>query len=184
LFLEVVEGRPPAVQQAAEHLAGWQIDCDDSLDRPWLATDQLGRRLDASRLDWSRLDADPRVVRLWDRRHGLLERLARLPRVLSHGDYSIGNLIDGGSETIALDWATVGWEPLGFDLAHLALSTGEDPTRAFVQAAPSSRSPELVNVGFGASAAIIGASRVHWMLSRGIDIPPWYVDFICGHAPA
>ena len=61
-----------------------------------------------------------------------MRELDALPRVLSHGDYSLGNLIDAGEDVVALDWATVGWEPIGFDLGHLALSAGADPTEAWL----------------------------------------------------
>ena len=108
--------------------------------------------------------------------------LRELPRVLSHGDFSIGNLIALGADTVALDWAAVGWEPLGFDLAHLALSTGDDPIDAYLDGVGAARA-NLVRRGFGAAAAIIGASRVHWMLANGIDVPAWYVDFVWEHQP-
>ena len=47
--------------------------------------------------------------------------------VLFHGDYSMGSLVALGMDAVAPDWATLGWEPVGFDLAHLAPSTREDP---------------------------------------------------------
>ena len=182
VFLEEIDGPPPSAPQAAEHLAAWQVDYDRSLDQSWLARDQLGRRLQATRLDWYNVDADPRMVDLWEDRHELYDRLAHLPLVLSHGDYSTGNLVAQGFDTVALDWATVGWEPVGFDLAHLALSTGEDPTGAYLAATPLSHPPE-VTFGFAAALVIIGASRVHWMLSQGLDLPEWYVEFVCEHYP-
>lgn len=182
VFLEAVDGAEPSLQQAAAHLAGWQIEYDASFDRPWFAMDQLGRRLQVTELDWTSVKADSRIVHLWDRRHELYERLRQLPLVLSHGDYSIGNLVADGSDTIAIDWATVGWEPLGFDLAHLALSVGADPTGAYLAAA-SAVAPDVLRLGFGAATAIIGASRVHWMLSREVDVPKWYVDFLWDHQP-
>jgi hypothetical protein len=183
VFIEEVDGPPPSVRQAAEHLAGWQVDYDHSLDRSWVARDQLGRRLEVTELEWASVDADPRVVHLWAHRHELYDRLGHLPLVLSHGDYSMGNLVAQGFDTVALDWATVGWEPVGFDLAHLALSTGEDPTGAYLAATPLAHPPELVTFGFEAALVIIGTSRLHWMLSQGLDIPAWYVEFLCDHDP-
>ena len=183
VFLEAVDGDAPSVDQAAAHLARWQVEYEKSLDRPWLVMDQLGQRLQVTELDWTSVGADERVVRLWERRHALYEGLRRLPIVRSHGDFSIGNLVADGSDTVAVDWATLGWEPLGFDLAHLALSTGTDPTGAYHAAAPSKVALDDLMSGFGAATAIIGASRVHWMLSRGIDVPAWYVDFLWVHGP-
>jgi hypothetical protein len=156
VFLEEVDGPPPSVPKAAEHLAAWQVGYDRSLDRSWLTRDQLGRRLQATRLDWKNVDTDPRMIDLWKHRHELYDRLAHLPLVLSHGDYSIGNLVAQGCDTVALDWATGGWEPVGFDLAHLALSTGEDPTGAYLAATPLSHPPEVVTFGFAAALVIIG----------------------------
>jgi thiamine kinase-like enzyme len=128
-------------------------------------------------LEWAGLDADPRVVRLWEHRYELHERLEQLPLVLSHGDYSIGNLVAQGTDTVALDWATFGWEAVGFDLAHLALSTGEDPTGAYLAATPLAHPAELVTFGFQTALVIIGASRLHWMVSQGLDVPAWYAQF-------
>jgi hypothetical protein len=178
IYLEVVGGPPPSVEQAAVHLAGWQITYREELDRPWLARDQLGQRLAVTDLDWSTVDADPRVVRLWSRRQDLCDALSRVPLVRSHGDYGIGNLVARNGDTVALDWATFGWEPVGFDLAHLALSTGRDPTGPYL-AATSLPAP-VVRRGFLAAIQLIGASRLHWMLSRGQPVPDRYVDLIVG----
>jgi aminoglycoside phosphotransferase (APT) family kinase protein len=183
VFLEEVDGTPPSVRQAAEHLAAWQVDYDRSLEQWWLARHQLGRRLAVTELDWAGLDADPRLVDLWRHRYQLHERLEQLPLVLSHGDYSMGNLVAQGTDTVALDWATLGWEPVGFDLAHLALSTGEDPTAAYMAATPLGHPADAVNLGFQTALVIIGASRLHWMLSQGLDVPSWYVQFVCERDP-
>lgn len=183
IYLQEAAGPAPSSDQAARHLAVWQVDFDASLDREWLARDQLGQRLQVSHLDWTGMEVDPGVVELWDRRWELLERIGRLPVVRSHGDYNIGNLVAEGSDTVALDWATFGWEPLGFDLAHLALSTGVDSRAAYRAAAPAQRGDDL-DAGFTASLAIVGSSRVHWMLSAGQTIPSWYVRFLLAHRPS
>jgi hypothetical protein len=182
LYLEDVGGSHPTVAQAAGALARWQVAFDASRDRPWLAMDQLGRRLDAGDLDWTAVDADRRAVQLWERRHEYYERLRDLPKVLSHGDFSLGNLVAHAGETVvAFDWATFGWEPIGFDLAHLALSAMDDPVPAYQTAAP--QHAELADVGYRCALAVIGASRVHWMLSRSVDLPSPYVDFLWDQRP-
>ena len=145
--------------------------------------DQLAARVAVSELDWSEVDADTRMRQLWERRHDLLAQLRELPRVLSHGDYSLGNLLADGSDVIALDWATVGWEPVGFDLAHLALSSGVYPTDAYIAAAPSVADPVLIRRGFAIAVALTGASRLHWMLTRSLGPPHWYTDFVWRHRP-
>jgi len=120
----------------------------------------------------------------WDSRNALLARLDQLPRVLSHGDYSLGNLIELEGDVVALDWATVGWEPVGFDLAHLAVSAGVDPTRAYLDAPPPSvADPALVTLGFKIAVALIGSSRLHWMMASNLQPPDWYADFVWEHRP-
>ena len=187
IYLEEVNGPPPSAHDAADALARWQVKFDPALDRPWLATDQLGRRLAAGDLDWSRVDADPRAAQLWSRRAECYDQLVALPTVRSHGDFGLGNLAtDADTDThdiVAFDWATFGWEPVGFDLAHLALSAGEDPTVAYRAAAPAELA-DLALVGFRAALVVVGASRVHWMASRGIEVPSGYVDFLWEHRPA
>ncbi|MBV9132461.1 MAG: hypothetical protein JO318_07165 [Chloroflexi bacterium] len=99
--------------------------------------------------------------------------------VLFHGDYSMGSLVALGMDAVAPDWATLGWEPVSFDLAHLALSTGENPTPACMAATRSGHAADVANLGFQTALVIIGASRLRWMLSNGVDVPPWCVQFVC-----
>jgi len=60
-----------------------------------------------------------------------------------------------------------------------ALSTGEDPTPACMAATRSGHAADVANLGFQTALVIIGASRLRWMLSNGVDVPPWYVQFVC-----
>ncbi|HUP84504.1 MAG TPA: phosphotransferase [Acidimicrobiales bacterium] len=181
LYLEDVGGEPASVDRAAADLSTWQVD-DQSVDRPWIGRDQLGRRLEVGELDWTAVAADERAVELWSRRTSYHDSLSELPTLLAHGDFGIGNLRSSASGTVAFDWATLGWEPLGFDLAHLALSSGCDPTRPYLDGA-NRFEPDAVISGFRAATAIVGAGRVHWMLSVGVELPPWYVDFLWDHRP-
>jgi aminoglycoside phosphotransferase (APT) family kinase protein len=148
-----------------------------------LTQDQLGQRIQVSNLNWHEVEADQRVVTLWNRRDELLRRLAKLPRILSHGDYSLGNLIARGHETVVLDWGTLGIAPVGSDLAHLALSASADPTSYFQEAAQGHWPTQDVLTGFQATLALVGSSRTHWMLSRGVPIPEWYIDFLWNNRP-
>ncbi len=185
IYLEEVIGDPPAVDHAARVLAAWQVAASPDVDRPWLGRDQLERRVAVSTLDWTEVRSAARMEAVWARRGELLQRLARLPKVVSHGDYSVGNLRQVDDDIVALDWATFGIEPVGFDLAHLALSTGADPVAAYLAVSgPAVSDPDLVREGYRASLALIGASRFHWMLSRGIEPPDWYADFVWEHRPA
>jgi hypothetical protein len=178
LYLEFVLGSTPTIDAAAQALASWQRPFDPTLDRPWIAQDQLEHRLAVSHLSWDGLAVDPRIVAIWEARAELLARLRALPRLLSHGDFSIGNLLATERGIVALDWATLGWEPAGFDLGHLALSVLDDPTPAFLAQAPALVDPDTLRSGVRLTVALVGASRVHWMRSRGVTMPDGYVDFV------
>jgi hypothetical protein len=57
-----------------------------------------------------------------------LDALDRVPQALCHWDAHRANLFsrtaeDGGIETVAIDWAGVGWGPIGSDLSRLLSTT-------------------------------------------------------------
>jgi aminoglycoside phosphotransferase (APT) family kinase protein len=106
-----------------------------------------------------------------------------VPDVLSHGDFHIGHLVAADETTMVLDWATVGISPVGADLAHLALSTLDDLVSELLVGLAGRFDPEVVRVGYRATLALTGASRVHWMLSRGMPVPQGYADFVADQAP-
>ena len=56
VWLEEVSGPTPSAEDAAGHLASWQVGYEPQHDRPWMACDQLGRRLEVSHLDWGLVD--------------------------------------------------------------------------------------------------------------------------------
>lgn len=182
IYLEYLDGPSPSAASAADSIARWQVGISPELDRPWLARDQLGQRLAVTELDWSSVEADPRVVELWARRESHLETLANVPLVRSHGDFSLGNLRQVDTDVVAFDWASFGWEPIGFDLAHLALTSGLDPRPAYRAATPYWPAADI-DQGFCCCLALIGSSRVHWMLTAAVDVPSWYADFLWEHRP-
>ncbi|AQZ61600.1 unnamed protein product [[Actinomadura] parvosata subsp. kistnae] len=147
LYLEDVPGGPENPQVAAARLGEWQA-ATPVPEVPWLGGHQLAQRVRAT--TWTPVAADPRIERLWRRRDELLALLARLPVVLSHGDFSAGNIIaapglTSGTDaptaptvpgtTVLLDWATLSAGPVGADLAALALSTFTDPLDAYLAGA-------------------------------------------------
>jgi hypothetical protein len=179
VYVEDVRGTTESPRVAARRLGAWHARAEIP-DVPWLAGDQLAQRLAVSDLDWAAVDADPRLAAIWASRHDLLAALAPVPRVLSHGDFHIGHLIAAGESTVVLDWATLGVSPVGADLAHLALSTLDDLVPDYLSGLDGRFEPEAVLAGYGATLALTGASRTHWMLSRGVPVPPGYVDFVLG----
>ena len=130
---------------------------------------QLAKRIAVSTLDWSTVDADPGLARIWARRDDLLDALAPVPRVLSHGDFHVDQLSAAGDSTIVLDWSTLGVGPAGSDLAHLVLSTvdgHEALYQAYLDGLGATVPADLVRTGCRITLALTGTSRVHWMLAN------------------
>ncbi|TYB66713.1 phosphotransferase [Nonomuraea sp. PA05] len=148
---------------------------------PHLTTPRCLQRLRAT--TWTPVDADPRIERLWRRKDALLARLAGLPTVLSHGDFSAGNILaTPAGATVLLDWATLSAGPVGADLAALALSTFTDPLDAYLAGTDRFARAD-VELGYRATLALTGAGRVHWMLSSGTRVPDGYEEFILSRLP-
>ncbi len=181
VYLEDISGAPESPQVAASRLGGWQAGTVVP-DLPWLAGHQLAQRVAVSDLDWTSVDADARLVSIWSRRHDLLAGLRSVPTVLSHGDFHIGQLVAAGEATVVLDWATLGISPVGADLAHLALSTSDDLVANYLVGTAGRFAPDDIRVGYRTTVALVGVSRVHWMLSRGVPVPPGYADFVIDQA--
>ena len=73
-------------------------------------------------------DLRERLLDAWQERRTLYDALGRLPRTLAHGDAHRRNLIsqrmpDGGDRTVGVDWAIIGYAPLGEDPGHLLTSS-------------------------------------------------------------
>jgi phosphotransferase family enzyme len=176
VFLAEATGPAESTVDAARRLGAWQAGTSIP-EVAWLAGHQLAQRLAVSSLDWSTVDAPPALRRTWDRRAELLATLDRVPRVVCHGDFHARNLIAAGPVTTVLDWGTFGRGPLGADLAHLALSTDTDPLAAYLDGLGRRFDPRLAELGYHVTVALTAASRAHWMLSRGLSMPPGYLRF-------
>jgi hypothetical protein len=181
LYLQDVAGPAESPPTAAGRLGAWQATTPVP-DLPWLAGHQLAQRVAVSDLDWAAVDADARLASIWSRRHELLDALRPVPRVLSHGDYHIGHLVAAGATTVVLDWATLGVAPIGADLAHLALSVRDDLVTDYLAELNNRFDARTVHLGYRATLALIGASRVHWMLSHEVPVPERYIDFVIDQA--
>ena len=165
LYVEYVGEIPPVVEEAALELGRWHHR-DRSRQRVWHVQDQLAQRLAVSDLDWSAVDIAPGLAAIWNQRQALMARLDALPRCITHGDFSIGNLrvrrCDGG--VVVIDWATLGFSPVGFDLAHLALAgLNAELLPIYLEGLQSRYDPDDVGLGYRTAVSLIGASRAHWM---------------------
>jgi hypothetical protein len=177
VYLADVTGPPESAATAARRLGAWQAGTPLP-DVGWLAGHQLAQRVAVSSLDWSAVAAPDGLREIWDRREALLADLKGVPRVLSHGDFHISHLIAGPGVTTVLDWGTLGAGPVGADLAHLALSVGECPFAAYLDGLGGAFDPALVRRGYQVTLALTAASRMHWMLSRGIPVPAGFRSFV------
>lgn len=183
IYLADVGATPESPRNAAYRLGVWQANTSIP-DVPWLANHQLAQRIAAYRLNWLDVDADPGIVKLWERRMELLDALLQVPHLVTHGDFSIGNLLAATpATTVVLDWATFGTGPIGADLAHLALSTCEDLLTDYRLGLDKTLDPAAPEMGYRVTLALIGASRAHWMLSRGLPLPDGYQEFVLSNAP-
>lgn len=182
VYLADVAGPPERTEVAAHRLGVWHATAPIP-DAPWLAGDQLAQRVTATEPDWAAIDAPAEVRAVWDRRHELLKSLDAVPVVLCHGDFHPGNLIDtGGESTTVLDWGTLGTGPAGTDLAHLALATLTDPFASYLDGLQGKVDAESAHLGYSVALALIGVSRVHWMLTNGVPVPAGYAEFVLGTA--
>ena len=186
LYIEYVGEQQPAPRDAAASLGRWHHadhTADQAAEYPWLAWHQLGQRLDVSDPDWTTVDLDSRLPEIWDQRREQLAELEPLPWSITHGDFGTGNLRSFDDETVALDWATLGVSPVGFDIAHLALATLDDSLlSAYLRELRGRHDPEAVKIGYRIAVGLVGASRAHWMASRSIPLRSGYIDFIQTHA--
>ena len=183
LYIEYSGESRPAAAEAALELGRWHHR-DHSGRQPWHVHDQLAQRLAVSDLDWSAVDIAPGLATIWNERQALMARLDTLPQGITHGDFSLGNLrVDDGG-VVAIDWATLGVSPVGFDLAHLALGgLNEDLLPMYLEGLQSRYDPDDVRLGYCTAVSLVGASRAHWMAMRSIPLPAGYADFIEAHRP-
>jgi Phosphotransferase enzyme family len=129
-------------RQAAAGLARWQIANVDA-KHTWLSNDWIPTHVRRHGLDNQRTLAhpawptalergldpvlrdvvearptDPTVIR---------DRLQEFPQVLTHHDFHASNIGVVGDEVVLIDWAFVGWGPIGHDAGHLALDVAAGP---------------------------------------------------------
>ena len=184
VYLDMVEGEREDPAVAARRLGEWQAGASVPSER-WLTRHQLAQRVAVTCLDWDDVDADERLVRVWERREELLTELESLPITIVHGDYSAGNIVAlDGNTTVAIDWATFGVGPVGADLASLTLSTGAWLLDEHLAGLDGAHEPSAVRRGYEIALALSHASRAHWALSRQLSVDPALTELVLAHIDA
>ena len=175
LWLEDVSEQPHTIWTlerygvAARHLGrfnGCYLREEKLPQWPWLLTDLIRQRAIQTQWQtlWDQFDTlwdEHATVRhgwpdgladdmrsVWREREHFLAAVARLPRVLEHGDTGRKNLFhrrreNGGAETVAIDWAWAGIGTLGEDLAPVVFS----PVMWFNDVHPE-QLPDLEQIAF------------------------------------
>ncbi len=153
LWIEEVGGIPAPLEicrRAAAGLAHWQV-ANAATDHGWLADEWIADHLGRYALDNERTLAHPGWPAAIDR--GLdpalrdlvgarvtdpaevRRRLSAFPRALTNHDFHNGNIGTIGDQVAVIDWAYLGWGPIGHDVGHLALSLepagAADPAEAW-----------------------------------------------------
>lgn len=153
LWLEQIDGVPAPLavcRRAVAGLARWQV-AHAAADRPWLSRGWIAHHIGRYALDNRRtLDhpgwpeatergLDPAVRDLVAERvtepAEAAARLAEFPQLLTNHDFHNANIGVAGDRVVLIDWAYVGWGPIGHDAGHLALTLeprgAVDPVWAF-----------------------------------------------------
>lgn len=184
VYLDMVVGEREDPAVAARRLGEWQAGASVASER-WLTRHQLAQRVAVTCLDWDDVDADDRLVRVWERREELLSELGSLAVTVVHGDYSAGNLVAVNADTtVAIDWAAFGVGPVGADLSSLTLSTGAWLLDEHLAGLDGAHEPSAVRRGYEIVLALSHASRAHWALSRQQSVNPALTELVLAHIDA
>lgn len=199
LWLEEVHDIPAGLDEcrrAVVGLARWQMAHQEASES-WLATNWIATHVSRQAIDNERTLSHPG----W---HPLIERgldpdlrdwvksrvtdsadiraqLAAFPQMLTHHDFHEHNLgtIDG--HVVIIDWAYVGWGPLGHDVGHLALSlaqSGEVDLRTVYALLEQDYCDALGQLGWtGDLKTVRHSMRVSNQLRMG-----WVIDYLPDHA--
>jgi hypothetical protein len=215
--LDIPSHEPDTYEKALASLAHWQV-ATAKTTADWLSKDWIPSHLRRRGLDNAKTLAHPGWPHAFE--HGLdprvreavhhrvtdpvdaRRRLAGLPQVLTHYDFhncNIGRTPEGDVRII--DWAYVGWGPIGQDVGHLAIdawshlrSTPRDTWTSFadtyvgaLQAAGWTGPAEEVRHSIAVSTAIRHGWVIGHLLEHAAALPDelWpsaiqTVEFVAG----
>lgn len=198
LWLEEVSGIPAALdvcRRAVAGLARWQV-AHAASDHPWLSDEWIARHVDRHDLDNERTLAHPAWPPAIDRgldpavRELVATRvtapakigrtLAGFPQTLTNHDFHNANIGTVADQVVLIDWAYVGWGPIGHDVGHLALTLEPDgvidPAEAW-QVLESTYCEALAAAGWVGDLAEVRRSmiisnqlRLGWMFDHLLNV--------------
>lgn len=198
VWLEAVDvpaASPRICEQATRGLARWQVGNLDA-EHSWLSEDWIPIHVWRHGVDNQRTLAHPAwplaiergldpmvrevvVARVTDPAK-IQERLREFPRVLTHYDFHTHNIGTVGDEVGILDWAFVGWGPIGHDVGHLVLDLEAGPTCSPPEVWDTMRSAycdALAAAGWGGDRAVVHRSmavsnvlRLGWTIDHFLQL--------------
>lgn len=199
LWLEEVHSIPAGLdvcRVAVAGLAHWQLAHREA-NESWLATNWIATHVSRQAVENEQTLGHP----AW---HSLIERglnpglrdwvktrvmtsadvsgqLAALPQMLTHHDFHEHNIGTVDGEVVIIDWAYVGWGPVGHDVGHLALSLAQSGGVDLADAwalLEQEYCDALSHAGWSGDLQVVRRSmRVSNQLRMG-----WVIDYLLVHA--
>ncbi|GAA4995311.1 phosphotransferase [Actinopolymorpha pittospori] len=193
LWLESVDvpADLPVCERAVRGLAHWQVAHIDT-KHSWLSDDWIPTHVRRRGLDNERTLAHPAwpiaiergldpalrdlvAARVTDPIR-IRHQLRDLPRVLTHYDFHQSNIGTVGEEVVIIDWAYVGWGPVGHDVGHLALDSvgpGTSPSEIW-RALRSAYCDALTAAGWNGDLDVVRRS----MVTSNVLRLGWTIDHV------
>lgn len=178
-------------EKAASGLARWQVANSDT-KHAWLSEDWIPTHVGRHGLDNERTLAHPAWPAAIDKgldpmlREVVRSRvtdpieirrqLRQFPQVLTHHDFHYKNLGTVGDDVVIIDWAFVGWGPIGHDVGHLAMDIDADlgrPSEVW-HAMQSAYCAGLAAAGWTGDLAVVRRSME---VSNGLRLS-WAIDHV------
>jgi hypothetical protein len=181
-------------RSAVAGLARWQVAMTGA-EHPWLSEDWIPTHVRRRGLDNARTLAHPAWPSAIERgldpglRDAVADRvtdpveirelLLEFPQVLTHYDFHNANIGVVGDEAVIIDWAYVGWGPIGHDAGHLAVDVAgrELPPDKVWEVLRSVYSDALTEAGWVGDPALVHQAmttsnvlRLGWQIDHVLSI--------------
>lgn len=193
LWIEELSGIPASLdvcRRAAAGLAHWQV-ANLNVDRPDLPRDWISRHIARHGLNNEQTLAHPAWSSAIER--GLNPHLRDLvraritdpaeidnllsgfPQMLTNYDFHNGNIGTAGDQVALIDWAYLGWGPVGHDVGHLAMTLEPQGTISASDAWPVLQNAYCEALAASGWAGDLGSVQRSMVLSNQIRLG-WQID--------